>query len=343
MAARRAGNPMKYQVTKALEKIKYFGVSKKELRDKGKDTGLHSHEQMKHALSYSQNFVQWLKKEKGIKDLYKLKRADYREYIDHMKNKGVSYGHIMGVETNLRLLNKGMNQISKEKGMKERDWVPKQRLIDSSSREEPSDRSYTDGQLKDFYNKMSPNVRIGADLQMAFGLRLREVANTRVAHIVNRDGKLYWKSVSDKKALNTSHGVTKAGRPRETPCRIEYQDRIRELIKDKRNEDFIVPVKYNTLKSGYNRSGMDKGSHGFRHTYAREMLRYELQSKGIEKKGLDMVRQIVTNHKNKVRKDTGILKIDKPLYRQVNKSIDTVHAFLGHGKGRTDLCVVYMQ
>lgn len=81
---------------------------------------------------------------------------------------------------------------------------------------------------------------------MAFGLRLREAANTKVAHIVEKGGRLYWKAVSDKQALNTAVGVTNAGRGRITPCRSEYEQRVRKLIQGKEKEQYVVPVRYNT-------------------------------------------------------------------------------------------------
>ncbi|MEZ7173764.1 integrase, partial [Sporosarcina sp. OR05] len=73
--------------------------------------------------------------------------------------------------------------------------------------------------------------------------------------------------------------------------RQEYENQVRELIKGKEKGQYVVSVKYNTLKSAYNRAGM-KGSHAFRHTYAREMLRSELQARGIEQEGRTMIQRM---------------------------------------------------
>jgi integrase len=347
MAKRGKGNALKYQVTVALQKIHYHGVSKKDLRDRGKETGIHSTTQMKHALSYCQNFAKWLK-EQGVRDLFQLKRSHYRDYIAYLQGKGVSNGHLINVETNLRLLAKGMAKISADKGMKERDWVPKQRLISTDLREKPKDRSYTPQEVELLKAHMSDNARIGLELQMAFGLRLREAALTRVAHIEERNGRLFWIAVKDREALNTAHGVTKAGRPRITPCRPEYEARIRELIRDKLKHAYVSPVKYNSLKSAYLRAAEKAGiayagSHGFRHTYARESLMAMLKQKGIGEKGKEMIQRMLNNHSNGLRKDYGVSRDERELYKTVNECIDTVHEWLGHGRGRIDLCEVYMK
>lgn len=342
MSKKRGGNRLKYQVEQSIKKINMIGSSKKMLRDANVETGIHSITQVKHALSVSQNFADWARSEKGVKDLFQLKRSHYREYLDYKKAEGVSNGHLINIETNLRLLEKGMNRISEEKGFPQRNWVPKTRLIDTNSREKPQDRSYTPKEVEGYLNKLSDNVRVGADLQAAFGLRLREAANTKTAHIQERAGRLYWVASTDKAALNAAQGVTKAGRGRETPCRPEYEQRVRELLQGKEQEQYVVPVRYNTLKSGYNRAGM-KGSHAFRHTYAREMLRNELRSLGIEQEGRGMMQRMLENRDAGYRKDHLVIQDERSLYRDVSRAMDQVQAYLGHGDGRMDLAEVYLK
>jgi len=341
MAKKRGGNRLKYQVEKSLNAINHIGHSKRGFRDQGALTGIHSYKQMEHSLSVSQNFAKWAK-DQGIKDLFQLKRAHYRDYISYMQAKGVSNGHLINVETNLRLLQKGMNQVSQEKGHQVRQWTPKTRLVDVSSREKPENRSYTVPQLETAYSKLSNNAQLGADLQQAFGLRLREAANTKVAHITEKDGKLFWRASEQKTELHSAQGVTKAGRGRETPCRPEFEAKMRQLITGKRPEDKIVPVTYNTLKSAYNRAGLT-GSHGFRHTYARETLREALKAKGLESEGRSMLQRMVENREAGYRKDNEVLREERPLYRMVVAELDKVHGYLGHGQGRIDLAEVYMK
>lgn len=339
----RGGNRLKYQVEQALKSITYIGQSKQAFRDAQKDTGIHSTTQIEHALSVSQGFGEWLKSEGKVKDLFQLKRVHYREYIDFMRAKGVSGGHLINIETNLRLLAKGMDKISAEKRIKPRDWVPKERLVKVEERARPKDRSYTSKELETYKENMSVKGRVAVDLQQAFGLRLREVANTRVAHIIERDGMLYWKAVADKGAINTATGVTKAGRGRETPCRPDYEARVRELIAGKPPEEFVSENKYNSLKSAYYRAGVAKGSHGFRHTYARKMLMHELERQGIPNDGRSMIQRMLDNREAGYRRDYLVTREERGLYHQVNAAIDQVHSFLGHGRGRIDLCEIYMK
>lgn len=338
---KRGGNKLKYQVTKALKAIDKIGISKKDLRDKGMETGIHSTKQMEHALSTCQNFAEWLMSEKGVTDLYQLRRAHYREYIRYMQEKGVSVGHLINTETNLRLLQKGMHAVSRKKGFKPRVWCPRRRMIKSTMREKPVDRSITKQEYERVLEKLPESVRVGAELQYAFGLRLREVANTRAGHIVEDGGKLYWVAVPDRNAVNTAVGVTKAGRGRVAPCRPEMEARVREIIRDRAPESRLVPVTYNTLKSAYYRADLG-GSHVFRHSYARDMLKAELKRLGVEKEGREIIRRMVANRQEGLRKDSGIRMHERELYRQVNQAIDTVHGYLGHGISRSDLMQVYM-
>lgn len=341
MAKKRGGNRLKYQVEQSLKTMNRIGSSKQALRDAKAETGIHSISQMKHALSVSQNFADWAKKQ-GVKDLFQLKRSHYREYLAYKQAEGVSNGHLINIETNLRLLEKGMNRISVEKGFAERNWVPKTRVVDTNSREKPQNRSYTPEDAREYFSKLSTNALVGAHLQAAFGLRLREAANTKAAHIQERDGRLFWVASSEKGALNAAQGVTKAGRGRMTPCRPEYEVRVRELLQGKEEGQHIVPVRYNTLKSAYNRAGM-KGSHAFRHTYAREMLRSELQMRGVEQEGRRMLEQILENREAGYRKDHLVTKEDRPLYKMVSAAMDQVQEYLGHGSGRIDLAEVYLK
>lgn len=340
MSRRRGGNRLKYQVEQAVKEINFIGKSKREMRGKG-TSGIHSITQVQHVLSVSQNFAKWVKHAYNVSDLYQLKRVHYREYIEHMKVNGVSNGHLINIETNLRLLNKGMAAISSAKGQKERDWVPKERLIEVAAREKPTNRALADSEVQRLRLEVSNSVGVGMDLGMAFGLRLREVANTTVAHIVETNGTLYWKAVADPLAPNTAKGVTKAGRPRETPIKAGYEHLVREMIKGKGPTEKICSVAYNTLKSAYTRHDVG-GSHAFRHTYARDMVMSEFEKRGIAVGGRRMLQRMLENREKGFRKDHFVKSNEKALYKKVNQVVDLVHGYLGHGRGRIDLCEVYM-
>lgn len=337
---RRGGNRLKYQVEQAIKEINFIGKSKRGMREEG-TSGIHSVKQVKHALSVSQNFAKWAKQTHSVSDLYKLKRSHYREYIEYMKASGTSNGHLINIETNLRILNKGMVAISSAKGQKGRDWVPKERLVEVSAGEKPTNRALDRDEVSRIRESVSDNVRPAVDLGMAFGLRLREVAKTTAAHIVEKDGMLYWKAVADREAPNTSVGVTKAGRPRETPIKPEYEYVVREMVQGKAPIEKLCGVAYNTLKSAYTRYEVG-GSHAFRHTYARDMVVQEFEKRGIVTKGREMLQKMLENREKGFRKDHLVTREERALYKQVNEVIDSVHGYLGHGHGRIDLCEVYM-
>jgi hypothetical protein len=53
---------------------------------------------------------------KTVKNLFQLKKSHYRNFLAHMEATGVSVGYLIHVETNLRLLAKGMDRVSESKG-----------------------------------------------------------------------------------------------------------------------------------------------------------------------------------------------------------------------------------
>lgn len=338
---KRSGNRLKYQVTQCINSINKIGESKRIARQRG-DSLIHSIKQIKEALSVCQNFAEWLQQE-DVSDLFQLKKSHYRAYIDYMKAKGRSNGHLINIETNLRLLDRGMRTLSKKKGCTPRSWIPQTRLIQSTEREKPINRAVEKDQLEKVSEKLSANGLIAFQLQLAFGLRLKEVARTKCAFILEEEGILYWHTVADSDALNKAKGVTKGGRPRKTPCLPMYEMIIRKLIQDKQPNEFLVPIRYNSIKSAYYRAGLEEGSHGLRHTYARYMLHIHLKQLPVDLlQSRRMLTQIIENNEAGYRKDHLVLKEDVQLYRQVNEIIDIVHDYLGHGENRTDLAQVYL-
>lgn len=73
------------------------------------------------------------------------------------------------------------------------------------------------------------------------------------------------------------------------------------------------------------------------------MLTKELKNRGIERERRSMIGRMLENHEKGYRKDHLVTRDERFLYREVNQAIDKIHAHLGHGKGRIDLCAVYMK
>lgn len=340
ISKKRGGNRLVYQTEQALKAINRIGHSKKDARERG-EKWIHSVSQMEKSLSVTQNFTKWAK-EKGLKDLYQLKRSHYREYVDHMRSKGVSNGHLINIETNLRMLQRGMEQVSIEKGHSPRLWIPKTRLVAVSEREKPVDRSLSVEDSQKASEKLSKNAKEAQLLQESFGLRLRELSQSTTHYIVDHGGKLYWEASNVPGALNPAKGVTKAGRPRSAPCEPSKEGEVRKLLVDRKEGEYLTKIRYNSIRSAYNRAGIS-GSHSFRHTYARNMMRREVESRSIS---LDAARQTLEKYID--IKDYGNnskklehLKATKD-FQQLQECMDKVHGYLGHGEGRMDLARVYI-
>ena len=84
-------------------------------------------------------------------------------------------------------------------------------------------------------------------------------------------------------------------------------------------------------------------THAFRHTYAREMFRNELQSLGIEQKGRNMMQRMLENRAAGYRKDHLVTRDERLLYGDVSRAMDRIQSYLGHGDGRMDLAEIYLK
>lgn len=339
--ARRGGNRLVYQTEQALKEIQQFDRSKREARAMG-EKRIHSVATMEKALSVSQNFVKWAK-DQGVKDLYQLKRAHYKNYIEQKQSEGVSTGHLINIETNLRLLGEGMKQISAAKGNQERVWIPKQRVIKVAEREKPVDRSLKEDRLHEVKERLSENGKEAALLQEAFGLRVRELANATTHYIQERDGRLYWVADSTKGALNASQGVTKAGRSRIAMCNPLKAPEVRQMLQKRSPGDYLTKIKYNSIRSAYKRAGVE-GTHTFRHNYAREMMRQGLENRGFDvDRARDMLKAYreIKDSGNNSRKMQELKQQEG--FKELQICMNEVHGYLGHGADRMDLAHVYLE
>lgn len=338
---RRGKTGVKYEVDRALKEINRIGHSKKDARAKGEKGYIHSYKQLEHDYSNSMEYGKWLRSERG-KGLYQANKTDYKDYIAHKASTGVSNGHLINIETSLRHLSHGMNKVSEIHNRAPREWVPKGRIVSAGEREKPTDRSYTPREVQQIKEHLPSGSKAHSNLtlQNAFGLRLDESSRVRGSNFETRGNTTYFVAREGEK-------VTKGGRPREAPCRPEYEKEVRALLSGKSSNQF-VGAKYNTAKDAY-RTAAEKagvsysGSHGYRHSYARAQLNDRLNEKGIGKEGRQVIDRMLLNSENGLRKDTGFSNSEKNLYNQVNAIIDKVHADLGHGSGRLDLVAIYMK
>lgn len=337
----RGGNKLVYQIEQAIKQINRIGTSKYEARKEGKRY-IHSVSQVKKTLSVSQNFGKWLRAQ-GVKDLYSIKRRHYRDYIAEKQMSGVSNGHLINIETSLKILQWGMNELSKQKGFKEREWVPKKRLIPVVTREKPTNRSISREQNQELLKKLSHKAKTAKILQEAFGLRVRELALSTTEYIKEIDGKLYWIASDDKEASNKAQGVTKAGRARIAPCNPCAENEVRRILKHIPKGEKLVQLKYDSIRNAYYRAGI-KGTHVFRHTYAREMMNNEIAQLEMDKEVAITILERYFEIKDFGNNSKYMSMLTSTVeWKQLLKAMNRVHSYLGHGEGRMDLARVYIR
>lgn len=68
----------------------------------------------------------------------------------------------------------------------------------------------------------------------------------------------------------------------------------------------------------------------------------EFEKRGIAVEGRQMLQRMLENREKGFRKDHLVKSDERALYKKVNQVMDLVHGYLGHGRGRIDLCEVYM-
>lgn len=340
MGRRRKTNIM-YQMEQAINEINRIGQSKRELRSRG-EHGLHSYNQIEETLSVSANFVKWAK-EQGVKNLYHLKEEHYRSYIEFKRYDGVTNGHLINIETGLRHLQKGMAAISVKLGKESVNWTSEKRLIKSTQRETPSDRSYTRGEIQALQLCMSREISMAAELSVQLGLRAREVIQLTKEHINLERGVVHFSDTNSK-------GVTKGGRPRVVPVPEELVPMLEKLGQGKEmNERLLKISSTSTLRSGLSRAAKrskipSAGWHGFRHTFARKKMNELLEAAGMAEEGKQMMSRIFENIDKGRKANYGIRsRQDQKSFSRLKSMMDTVHRDLGHGEGRWDLARVYMR
>lgn len=342
----RGKSSIVHQVKVAIDEIDRIGKSKKTLRLQGKH-GIHSLNQKKESLSAAQNFVKWVRKEFKINSLYKLKQEHYTAYLSYLERNGRSVGHRQNVETALRHLQKGMNLRSEKFGRENHIFVPEKRVTNWRERKAPTDRSYTREEYTKILKHLPSNSRDAVMLCRELGLRVRESVGIRVEHFhKNSDGS--WKLCIKK---GEGAGITKGGRFREVPIPSYFNHHLERMIQGKEKHEHLVPVKRDTVRRAVNeacrKSGIiqrERGTHGFRHAYARDRIQQLFTERGIIAQAPRMVERIMENRDKGRAADYGILASkDKELFSQIRDVMDQVHEEIGHGKGRWDLANVYMR
>lgn len=339
---RRGKSSIVHQCKTAINAVDRIGESKRDARNAG-STGIHSLKQKEETLSAAQNYVKWVRSEFKVKNLYNLREDHYKAYIEHLQGKKLSNGHLRNVETALRHLQKGMN-IRSEKFQKDPvQFCPPKRVVPYTPAS-PNDRSYSRSEYEQILQHLPNNSRDAVMLSRELGMRIKEACNVRVEHFEPTiDGG--WKvHIKDGK------GITKGGRPRNIPVPKHFEKTIDRMLQGKEQGQTLIKVKRDTVRRAVNKSckkagvkQLGRGTHGFRHAYARERLDQLLEKQGIKGDGKAMIERIMTNRDQGRPADYGIGNHNENLFVSVKQVIDKIHEEIGHGKDRWDLAAVYMR
>ena len=341
--ARRGRTSIVREVKESLDSIDKIGQSKRDAKKVG-GSGIHSFKQKENTLSDCQNFVKWCRSVHGVKSISELNKGYYMKYIQYLNDKGISRGHQQNVETSLRLLEKGFKKRSERfddssGSFRFKGFCPEKRLVNIKTGENVKNRAYLKQEVQVIRENCSLEVRKAVDLMHEIGLRVKEAANVRVEHFNKQDSKWYLK-------IDDGAGITKGGRFRKLEIPMKFEKRMEQMITNKKPNECLVRVSTTTIRDGVNiackKAGIiqnGRGTHGFRHAYARRRMA-ELASSDQ----MQMMERILTNRSVGRKADYGILsERDKVVFSETKSIMDKIHSELGHGKNRWELAMRYLR
>lgn len=319
-----------YQVDQCVREIDMIGVSKKTARNR-KVKGIHSHKTKKEVLKIGKQFARWVRENHGIKNLHEVEEQHYVEFMQSKSETTLDYRR--GIETHLRLVQEGLQKRSERFGKPMVSFTTEKRLIAPRSRlEGVSDRSYNNRDIKVIRRAVTDSTRVTVDLMHNLGLRVEESTNLRVEHVQGHFIRI------------ENDTITKGGRDRLIPIPENFAERLRAMCEGKGADEKLVDVTSGTVQNDLNKVCKElkiknNGTHGFRHTYARNRVNEIMAEEEKE-----MLKRCLENFKDESRKaDYGIFtEKDRNIYNSTLEKINKIHSELGHGKKRWDLAIRYM-
>lgn len=333
------------QVGHCFKKLDAIGKSKhKEKQGDVKNIkNMYEYNGMQKYLSDSKSFAKWVKENYGIKNLFQLTPEHHSKYIEHKKAEGVSDGRLENIESALRKLQQGMNELSQQRGKEPYIFFEK-RLI--KNKKKPQPRNYTKKEYQKIYQKLPTEAKKAAFLSFHIGLRPREACRVRKEHFDFKNGILYIpeKKAAKKLGVKSASGITKAGRYRVTPLKREIIPHLKKIVKEKNNKDRLVNLEPSTLRKYLSdvckEIGIkNRGWHGLRHSYSVNEVEKVAEEKGYE---VDQIRNIIqvslTNYDQGERPDSDLKKED---YQKGVEVVNEVMDRIGHGEGRWQLIRTY--
>lgn len=315
------------QVNQCVREIDRIGVSKKSARKQG-IKAIHSHKTKKEVLKIGKQFARWGRENYGIKNLHEFKEEHYIAFLESKSHTTLDYRR--SIETHLRLVQEGLNKRSERFGKERAVFVPEKRLIESRGRlEGVRDRSYTKEEIRAIKEHVTPSTSLSVSLMESLGLRVSESVQLRVEHVRGN----YVRIQGDT--------ITKGGRDRVIPIPESFQSELQKMCLGKKSWERLVPVTAGTVMNEVTAACrhlkiQSDGTHGFRHSYARERVDQLMTQE--EKK---LFSNCMGRYAEGKQFDYGVH--NRELYESMKGKMDRIHAELGHGKNRFDLAMRYMK
>lgn len=308
-----------------VREIDMIGKSKREAREKG-IRGIHSYKTKNEVLKISKQFANWARSEKGIRNLHDLTQQEYKEFLESKNHTSLDYQR--GIETHLRLLQKGLNKRSERFNKENVQFVTDKRLITTRSRlEGVSDRSIALRDINALKAQVSKNVCNSIELMHNMGFRVSGSVSIKVEDVN-----------FDKGFVSV---IEKGGYYREVPIPKEFDKTLSRMIEGKDLNERIVPIQAGSVSNAIKKVATElnikdyTGTHAFRHSYARNRVN-ELMTKQEK----DLFQKCLSNYAKDREFDYAVR--NRELYNSMKLKMDQVHKEIGHGNNRFDLALRYM-
>lgn len=268
--------PLALQVKHLLNAIDLTRVNNIDVCINSSELWIRTTKHKKNVVSDCRNFVSWILKQNRNANIESLDENDYIRYLNFVESKDVSNGHLVNIETSLRLLQGAMTILNV--GI---PFCTRERLYTSNSKESVSNRAYTDAEIASIRKYASEEACKAINLMLNLGLIVKEAVNIRAEHfVVNENGITL--------SLIDGQGVSRGGCSRYIQVPMEFETDLLIMLKDKHGYDKLINMKESGVRNAINKACIKanvpsgRGCNGFRHSFARNRINSLLNKNELE-------------------------------------------------------------
>ncbi len=288
---------IKWQSKEILKHINGIGQKKKETREasgiKSLESGhkvsplIHSYRYYGEVLRTAMDLGNFAKQEYGVKDMTKIDGEIVKDFLVSKMEKGVTYNTLSNYASHINKISHGLRKIDPSvpdfsQAVKEFREIAR----DKAARIERAPRFYSSpGRIVG--NLKSPETRLVGRLQYELGLRVAEARHIEPKQIGRTENGTYTLTVQGKGGYKITKEL-----PRELGHHLVHH------IKEHGKLDVRYERYRDELKEAVERTGQEwHGTHGMRHTYARERME-EMRESGLSREeALKEVAEMMGHHR----------------------------------------------